>query len=249
MGPTDFSCYYQVYKDANATRKVLTQFRKHHPDNPIYMVSDGGLDFSDIAKEFNCTYQHSWLNIGYWSHMRSEVIEYRATNGAKGHTYGWNCEEAMVYLDRFYQACIIGNKPYIMLLADDVFVNASIEINNDFGITYGVLNRYDFKALENKLNWLDIPGKWCPKGWGMCCGNFINVDKFLFAYKHGRDRLLRNYMDIYRAGLENIGYMDSLISTLLWCSGYKLEEIINPHYSELDSNAVIFHKRHKERTY
>ena len=249
MGPNDFSCYYQVYNNPEATRKVLTQFRKHHPDNPIYMVSDGGLDFSDIAKEFGCVYQHSWLNIGYWSHTKPEVIEYRATNGAKGHPYGWNVEEAMVYLDRFAKASIKSNKKYTMLLADDVFVNKPIQIDQDFDITYGGFNLYNFKTLGQKIKLPDYyREETYPKGWGMCCGNFIKNSSFYVAYMNRRHELQYNYEVIYNSGLEGIGFMDTIMTVLLWldCVGNRpIVEIYNPCYSEHNNGATIYHDRSK----
>ncbi len=252
MGPNDFGCYYQVYKDREATRRVLTQFRKHHPNNPIYMVSDGGLDFSDIAKEFNCKYTHSWLNIGYWSHTKPEVIDYRATNGEHGHCYGWNAEEAMVYLDRFAKACLNTNKDFIMLLADDVIVNRPISINDDFDITYGGFNPFDFKELGKKINLPDYYREdTYPTGWGMCCGNFVKISNFLVAYLKHRNELYFNYDKIYHGGLEGIGFMDTIMTALLWldcCGNRKLKEITNPLYSEHDSGATIFHDRSKRNS-
>lgn len=242
MGPNDFSCYYQVYNNPEATRKVLTQFRKYHPDNPIYMVSDGGLDFSDIAKEFNCVYQHSWLNIGYWSHTKPEVIEYRSTGGTRGHCYGWNLEESLVYLHRFEVACSY-NRPYVMLLEDDIFINGPIEIKEDFDITYGGFNPFNFKALARNLDWQGTD-RFFPNGWGMCGGNFIKTDTFRNAYAQ-RELFIREYNAIQQCGLEGIGYMDSIMSVLLFCAGLKHTAIMNPIYSESNSGATIYHDRSK----
>ena len=56
----EFGVYYAVYKNKKATDVVLTNFRKHFPDNPIVLISDGGDDFSALGGGSNnkgkCTY-------------------------------------------------------------------------------------------------------------------------------------------------------------------------------------------------
>ena len=56
----EFGVYYAVYKNKKATNVVLTNFRKHFPDNPIVLISDGGDDFSDLAEKFNCK-SYKWF--------------------------------------------------------------------------------------------------------------------------------------------------------------------------------------------
>ena len=51
---TEFGVFYQVYKNHKAVRFVLENFRKHFPDNPVVLISDGGDDFTYMADEFEC---------------------------------------------------------------------------------------------------------------------------------------------------------------------------------------------------
>ena len=53
---TEFGVFYQVYKNHRAVRFVLENFRKHFPDNPVILISDGGDDFTYMADEFNCKF-------------------------------------------------------------------------------------------------------------------------------------------------------------------------------------------------
>ena len=50
--------HYCCYKDKRATYESLKAFREHFPDAPLYLVSDNGDDFSDLAEHFKCDYQH-----------------------------------------------------------------------------------------------------------------------------------------------------------------------------------------------
>lgn len=54
--------FYQCYKNREATDYVLSGFRHHHPESPIVLLSDGGDDFSDLAKKYSCEY-HTQANI------------------------------------------------------------------------------------------------------------------------------------------------------------------------------------------
>ena len=47
-----FSVHYQTWKNKQAVKKVLTDFRKHFPSNPIRLVSDNGADYNDYVYEF-----------------------------------------------------------------------------------------------------------------------------------------------------------------------------------------------------
>ena len=63
MSDVQFGAIYQVYKNNKATRFALENFRRCFPHNPIVLISDGGNDFSDIAKEFDCGYHLSLIHI------------------------------------------------------------------------------------------------------------------------------------------------------------------------------------------
>ena len=52
----EFGVFYQVYKNHGAVRFVLENFRKHFPDNPITLISDGGDDFTYMEDEFKCKF-------------------------------------------------------------------------------------------------------------------------------------------------------------------------------------------------
>ena len=40
----NFSVHYQTWKNKDAVKKVLTEFRNHFPNNPIRLVSDNGAE-------------------------------------------------------------------------------------------------------------------------------------------------------------------------------------------------------------
>ena len=43
--------YYQAYDNLKATEFVLKNFRNVFPDSPVYLISDGGKDLSELAEK------------------------------------------------------------------------------------------------------------------------------------------------------------------------------------------------------
>ena len=99
--------YYQCYRDKYATYMALQSFRKYYIDAPVYLVSDGGDDFSNIAKYFNCDYDR----------------KKRMGNGTT--TRGNNITE---WFNRLAETC---NKykdvDWIIILEDDVYTRGKIK--------------------------------------------------------------------------------------------------------------------------
>ncbi len=42
--------FFSCFKEKKAVEYSLTELVKHYPDSPIYLVSDGGLDFSYLEE-------------------------------------------------------------------------------------------------------------------------------------------------------------------------------------------------------
>jgi hypothetical protein len=104
--------YLQTYKNDGKTDFVLSNFRKHYPTSPIYLVSDNGDNFSEIANKYNCFYEHSKNNTGV-------------------SPLGWNKEQTFIWLDRFYKAHQYCQSEYILYLEDDVLIRSNnINFNN-----------------------------------------------------------------------------------------------------------------------
>jgi hypothetical protein len=48
-----FGAVFPCYSNKKATEFVLENFRKHFPENPIVLISDGGADFSYLLKSIH----------------------------------------------------------------------------------------------------------------------------------------------------------------------------------------------------
>lgn len=45
--------FFSCYKENRAVENSLSELRKHYPDNPIYLVSDGGSDFNYLKDSYD----------------------------------------------------------------------------------------------------------------------------------------------------------------------------------------------------
>jgi len=116
------AAYYQCYKDPYATIQSVRHYRKSYPDNTLYLLSDNGYDYSTLAKEYNCIYEHSTVvHGGYPSLTRVEDVE--------------------LFITRFKKALDYIEEEWVMLLEDDVKVFSPYDLNllkNDMnGINIG----------------------------------------------------------------------------------------------------------------
>ena len=44
--------FYSCYKEKKAINNSIKELRKYYPDSPIYLVSDGGADYSYLTKQY-----------------------------------------------------------------------------------------------------------------------------------------------------------------------------------------------------
>jgi hypothetical protein len=45
--------FYSCHKEKRAVDKSIQELRKHYPTAPIYLVSDGGLDYSYLTRKYS----------------------------------------------------------------------------------------------------------------------------------------------------------------------------------------------------
>lgn len=205
----EFGVFYQVYNNKKSARFVLENFRTHFPDNPVVLISDGGLDFSDVAKEYNCSF-----------HM-CENIYGNEINNYDRHCY--NAYRTLEWWKRQRMVCEETNQDYVMILEDDVYVREFFKIESPFYLR-GVRtsNRLTPKLIE-EINDLGYEAG----SYGMCGGSIYNAKVFLNIYddvekdiEENMDRLLENDPNLqYRL----LGAVDANITYHYNKRGYKYE--------------------------
>lgn len=220
----EFGGVFPCFNNKKATDFVLTNFRKCFPNNPILLISDGGLDFSDIAEKHNCHY--AWR----------ENIFGNSENGYDRNYY--NAYRTLEFYKRQYTACEVCQTDYIMLLEDDVWIRQPFELGDSFALK-GV--RVGGKMPASlKRDCLEQGGVEVDK-YGMCGGSMYNANIFMSIYddvvkdiEENHDRLIEEHS--YPGGYKGLGVVD--ISTVYHFGkrGYKygdaewLAEVREPNH-------------------
>jgi hypothetical protein len=179
------SAYYACYKNKKATEFVLSNFKKFFPDSLVCLISDGGDDFSDLAKKYNTEYYY--MNNLFQS----------------GPINVYSSERMIEWWDRQKMVCDISKSDYTIILEDDVYTINSFEINEDFslkGVSRHQTNLFTKQMSKDIFDYGQIDNDY----YGMCGGSVYNSQIFKDIYndvivdiKNNHDYLINNNFDSY----------------------------------------------------
>ena len=161
---TEFGVFYQVYKNHRAVRFVLENFRKHFPDNPVILISDGGDDFTYMADEFNCKF-----------FMRENIFGDDVNKYPK---FPYNAYRTIEWWKRQKLVSEICLQDYVMIMEDDVLFQEPFDIKAPFQLR-GV--RRSNKLTDPILREIAKCG-YEGDSYGMCGGSMYNAKTLLDIY-------------------------------------------------------------------
>lgn len=96
--------YYQCYKRENCVDFVLNNYRKKYEESTCILFCDGGLDFSKIAKKYNCIYK----------------IEERI--GKNKNLVFETTDQILKFTNRIYESIKLMKNDFFIILEDDVYI-------------------------------------------------------------------------------------------------------------------------------
>ena len=172
---TEFGVFYQVYKNHKAVRFVLENFRKHFPDNPVTLISDGGDDFTYMEDEFECKF-----------FMKENIF------GDEQNEYDRHCYDARRTIEwwkRQKLSCQESGYEYTMILEDDVYVKEHFDIQAPFQLR-GVksCNRITAPILR-EISKCGYEGNY----YGMCGGSIYNAKTLIEIYDDVIEDISQNH--------------------------------------------------------
>jgi len=205
----EFGVFYQVYNNKRAVRSVLDNFRKHFPDNPVVLISDGGEDFSVVAQQYDCSF-----------HMRENIFGDDVNKYPK---FPYNAYRTIEWWSRQKLVCDETGRDYVMIMEDDVLVQKHFTIDSPFqlrGVRIGntFTGRMSQDVKESSGNDASL--------YGMCGGSIYNAKTFLSIYddvindiKNNMDRLMEEDSGAYNM----LGAVDANITYHFAKRGYIYE--------------------------
>jgi hypothetical protein len=126
------------YKNREATEHSLRLFKKHYPESKIAIASDGGYDYSYLARELGAYYEHGRnLNVS-WS----------------------TAEDAVEWIARFARGMEAVGYGYVMIVEDDVETRGRLTLQPAAGVWGGP----QFNLLSTAMSkWILANRKSGPK--------------------------------------------------------------------------------------
>ena len=151
---TSLGIFFSCFKENKAVEHSLKELVKHYPDSPIYLVSDGGNDFSYLEEQFPN------LKTSLEEDTMSETFKITAGRNGCDSTIG-NFSE--VYYQDVIQKCTVSvlrrlekcidycKTEYILMMDPDTLVRGELNIPKGVKLLGSRINRGLPKGLKNVL--------------------------------------------------------------------------------------------------
>ncbi|CAE8719928.1 unnamed protein product [Polarella glacialis] len=155
-----YGFYLHVFEDAAAVIYQVRQIKKFFPESPVYMMSDGGMDFGELCKREGCTF--------------------KLCPPANDRWHPWP------FFRRIYDAALSLNTDYVIMLEPDNTVHGPIK-QQPAADAGGILVRdrgFSEREHVEKLAQQRVPRfKWSKKSMsaGLAGGSYFRTEALLDA--------------------------------------------------------------------
>ena len=215
--------FFSCYKENRAVENSLSELRKHYPDNPIYLVSDGGSDFNYLKDSYDNLFvsleedtMSSTFNITD-QNWREEVHQ----NAIRHATYA--------VLNRLERAIEYCQTDYILMMDPDALVRGQLNIPEGVKLLGSRVNTGLPVELQVVLS--RIPGAKVINCWGATPALF-ETKTFMDSWT--RLKSSPNVMDAFVDSFYAIYAHDVLLPLVFALVGE--EETFNPDIVECNRN-------------
>lgn len=156
-----YGFYLHVYADPAAVIYQVRQVKKHFVTSPIYVMSDGGLDFSPLCQKEGCTFQ--------------------LCPPANDRWHPWP------FFKRLHDAAVSLNVEFVIMLEPDNTIEGPIKRHPkaDAGGLYVESRSFGMGTYVERMARARVPGfKWTKKSMssGLCGGSYFRTDAILDAF-------------------------------------------------------------------
>lgn len=215
--------FFSCYKENRAVENSLSELRKHYPDNPIYLVSDGGSDFNYLKDSYDNLFvsleedtMSSTFNITD-QNWREEVHQ----NAIRQATYA--------VLNRLERAIEYCQTDYILMMDPDALVRGKLNIPEGVKLLGSRVNTGLPVELQVALS--RIPGAKVINCWGATPALF---ETKTFMDSWSRLKSSPEVMDAFIDSFYAIYAHDVLLPLIFALVGE--EETFNPDIVECNRN-------------
>lgn len=217
--PPTVGFYYNCYKNRHATENILKQLRSIYPDEPVYLLSDRGDDFSDIAAIYNCHYKHSPI----------QILGGRIVDGKK-HMCFTDETCAKAYMDEISAAIEYCKTDYIVLMEDDVFIHGKVQhfpqhAGGDTNINRFQVMVHDFEPIRHYYPTIQFDY------WNLGGGSILHCGTIMECFRNTSFTEIRRFDYLCKFPFELWHTNDILLNYLLMINGKTADRWTNTRAS------------------
>ena len=154
----DFGIYYTCYKETDAIENSLKVLYDIYPSIPVYMVSDGGQDYSYLEKNYK----------GLCCNLKNDVFGFVPTidsldyNSAE--VQNKIVDAVTIFFERNMEAINYCQKPHMLIMEPDVLIRGKLSFPTGAKLLGSCVNSGLSEELQVVLS--KIPGSISVRRWG-----------------------------------------------------------------------------------
>jgi hypothetical protein len=225
--------FFSCFKEKQAVEFCIKNIRSFYPTNPIYLASDGGLNFDYLSND-NTKFKLYEDVLGYVNNPETKDKEKLIV-----------C--SLEFLSRIYEAANFCDAEYMMYFEPDVHIRKKISIQENLHINGSYANAIHSHVLnyiENKRPF-NINNRF-----GSCGGSIMRTESLKSVVENTQEDLIREliYLD------PRISNCDYLLTVLFSLHGYFYSENTDFIEARRDTNwhntdHAIVHQYHKNYSF
>jgi len=227
----DFGVFYTCYTEKKAVDYSLEVLYGIYPEVPVYLISDGGDDYSDLEKKY------SGLGFNIKTYIEEDSRGLIPTFGHRGDFHTEEIQKAvlssvMTFMERVKRAIDYNKKEFLLVMEPDVLVRGKITNSNKHKLLGSRVNSGMTDEIRDIVR--NYPGSIDVNTWGITpaifeCSSFLNVydiindDNLLLKKLCYSDRRFANYDFMFAVLFALIGVHESINPEIVEC-------FRNPHW-------------------
>lgn len=217
----DFGVFYTCFTEYEAVEYSLDLLYSIYPDIPVYLVSDGGSDYSGLSHKF----PHAKFLLEYDS--RGIVPKINETNWLNPEMQNLIKDSIFTFLERIKRAIENNKKDYLLIMEPDVLIRGKLSIVEGAKLLGSRVNSYHW--AKDRINdvFKSIPGSVPISHYGAVPA-IMETDAFMRVYEYFTAN--KFYIDDFCRIDPNFANYDLLLPVLFSALGY--EEIQNQDITE-----------------
>jgi len=221
----EFGVFYTCYTEKKAVDYSLEVLYKIYPDVPVYLISDGGGDYSDLEKK----YSDLGFNLKTYHEEDSRGIV--PTLAHRNDFYDENIQNevfntVMTFLERLKRAIDYSNKEFLLVMEPDVLVRGKISNPDKHKLLGSRVNIGMSDQIREIVR--GYPGSIDVNTWGITpaifeCSSFLKIydiiknDPELLKKLCYADRRFSNYDFMFAILFALIGIPESINPEIVEC--------------------------------